>query len=183
MKNLIPTGRGSGDDPAKDAAHWAAVEEATELLQEARYPEALLALREAIKADPNNAYAYNYLGVAFFEIKNLEAARDAYAAAVRLAPDYLGARVALSHTRRLLGDTEGALREAKEALRRFPKDGDALHAAGMANAAKGNRTEARKQLEGYLGTHPEFEAQQEVRGILEMLGLGEEGEPLDLDQG
>jgi tetratricopeptide (TPR) repeat protein len=181
VKNLIPTGLGSGGDPAKDAAHWEAVEEAAELLQEARYPEAMLALRDVIKADPNNAYAFNYLGVAFFEIKNLEAARDAYRAAVRLAPDYLGARVALSHTLRALGDAAGALREAKEALRRFPKDGDALHAAGLANAAKGNRTEARQQLEGYLGSNPEFEAQQEVRQILAMLGLGEEGEPLDLE--
>ena len=181
MNNLIPTGLGSHGDPAKDAAFWDAVEEATELLQEGRTPEAMLALREVIKAQPNNPYAYHYLGVAFFEIKNLEASRDAYRAAVRLAPDYLGARVSLSHVLRLLGDADGALAEAKEALRRFPKDGEALHAAGMANAAKGNRREARKQLEGFLGQGPELEAQHEVRQILEMLGLGDEGEPLDLE--
>ncbi len=181
MNNLIPTGRGSGNNPATDAAHWEAVEEATELLQERRYPEALLALRDVIKADPNNAYAYNYLGLAFFEIKNLEGSRDAYRAAVRLAPDYLGARVALSHTLRMLGDTAGALAHARDALRRFPKDGEALYAAGMANAAKGNRSEAKQQLEGYLGQNPEFESQQEVRQILEMLGLGEEGEPLEVE--
>ena len=181
MKNLIPTGLGAQGDPGKDAAFWDAVEEATELLQEDRVPEAMLALREVIKAQPNNPYAYNYLGVAFFEIKNLEAARDAYRAAVRLAPDYLGARVSLSHVLRMLGDTDGALAEAREALRRFPKDGEALHAAGMANAAKGNRSEAKRQLEGYLGQNPELEAQHEVRQILEMLGLGEEGDPLDLE--
>jgi Flp pilus assembly protein TadD len=181
MSKLIPTGLGSGD-AAADAAHWDAVEEATELLQEARYPEAMLALRDVIKTQPNNAYAYNYLGVAFFEIKNLEAARDAYRAAVRLGPAYLGARVALSNVLRMLGDADGALAEAREALRRFPKDGEALHAAGLANAAKGNRSEARKLLEGYLGQNPEFEAQQEVRQILEMLGLGDEGDPLELDE-
>ncbi len=180
MKKLTP--RQSGDDPARDAAHWDAVEEATELLQEGRIPDALLALRDVIKAQPNNPYAYHYLGVAFYEIKNLEAARDAYRAAVRLSPTYLGARVSLSHVLRELGDADGALAHAKEALRLFPKDGDALHAAGLANAAKGNRREARKQLEGYLGQGPEFEAQQEVRQILEMLCLGDEGEPLDLDQ-
>jgi Flp pilus assembly protein TadD len=178
---LIPTGLGPGDDPDKDAASWAAVEEATELLQEHRIPEAMIALRGVIKADPNNPYAYNYLGVAFFEIKNLEAARDAYRAAVRVAPSYLGARVSLSNVLRMLGDAGGALKEAQEALRRFPKDGEAMHAAGLANAAKGNRREAKKQLEGYLGQGPEFEAQQEVRGILEMLGLGEEGEPLEME--
>jgi len=173
---IFPIGR-TGDD----AANWEAVEEATELLQEARYPDAMLALRDVIKAQPNNPYAYNYLGVAFFEIKNFEAARDAYRAAVRLAPSYLGARVALSNVLRGLGDTDGALREAKEALRRFPKDPEALHAAGLANAAKGNRHEARQQLEGYLGQNPEFEAQTEVRQILEMLGLGNEGEPLEIE--
>src|SRR5580704_1346637 len=138
----------------------------------------MIALRGVIKADPNNPYAYNYLGAAFFEIKNLEAARDAYRAAVRVSPVYLGARVSLSNVLRLLGDADGALREAREALRRFPKDGEALHAAGLANAAKGNRSEAKRQLEGYLGQGPELEAQHEVRQILEMLGLGEEGEPL-----
>ena len=181
VKNLIPTGRGPGSDPQKDAACWDAVEEATELLQEGRVPEAMVALRDVIKAQPNNPYAYHYLGVAFFEIKNLPGARDAYQAALRLAPSFLGARVSLSHVLRMLGDADGALREAREALRRFPKDGDALHAAGLANAAKGNRSEARKQLQGYLDQGPELEAQHEVRQILEMLGLGEEGEPLEIE--
>jgi Flp pilus assembly protein TadD len=182
VKNLFPTGRGPGGDPGKDAACWDAVEEATELLQEGRVPDAMLALRDVIKAQPNNPYAYNYLGVAFFEIKNLPGARDAYRAALRLSPDYLGARVALSNVLRMMGDADGALREAREALRRFPKDGEALHAAGMANAAKGNRSEAMKQLQGYLEQGPELEAQTEVRAILEMLGLGDEGEPLELEQ-
>ena len=182
MAKIFPIGLGADGDPRKDAAYWDAVEEATELLQMEQIPMAMLLLRDVIKEQPNNPYAYNYLGVAFFEIKNLEGARDAYKAAVRLSPGYLGARVALSHTLRLMGDLDGALREAREALRRSPQDADALYAAGIANAAKGNRGEARKQLEGFLGGQPEFEAQTEVRQILEMLGLGEEGEPLDLER-
>src|SRR5262249_16364107 len=103
------------DKEQRDSAHWDAVEEATELLQERRFEDALLALRDVIKAQPNNPYAYHYLGAAFFETKHLEAARDAYRAALRLAPDYLGARVSLSHVLRMLGDTNGALAAAKEA--------------------------------------------------------------------
>src|ERR1700748_57366 len=121
---MFPIGLGSEGDPRKDAAYWEAVEEATELLQMDQVPMAMLLLRDVIKEQPNNPYAYNYLGVAFFEIKNLEGARDAYKAAVRLSPDYLGARVALSHTLRLMGDLDGALRETREALRRSPKDAD-----------------------------------------------------------
>jgi tetratricopeptide (TPR) repeat protein len=165
----------------RDTAQWEAVEEATELLQELRYPEALLALRDVIKAQPNNPYAYHYLGAAFFETKQLEPARDAYRAALTLSPDYLGARVALSHVLRALGDTAGAVGQAKEALRRFPKDGDAMHALGLAQAARGNRKDARKSLEGFLDQEPEFEAATEVRQILEMLGLGDEGDPVEFE--
>lgn len=167
-------------DP-RDVAFWEAVEEPTELLQEGRYQEALLALRDLIKAQPNNPYAYHYLGTAFFELDQREAARDAYRAAVRLAPDYLGSRVGLSHVLRLLGDGRGALAQAQEALRRFPKDGEAMHAAGMAQASLGKRKDAKRNLEGYLANNPELEPANEVRQILEMLGLGEEGDPLEIE--
>ena len=162
-------------------ARWDAVEEATELLQEFRYADALVNLREILQKDASNPYAYNCLGIAFFETEKLDAARDAYRAAVRLAPNFLGARIALSHTLRKLGDARAALEHAKEALRRFPKDGEAMHAVGLAYAARGKRELARQHLEGFLGTSPEFEAQTEVRGILEMLGLGEEDEPVEFE--
>ena len=165
----------------RDAARWDAVEEATELLQEDKLPEALIVLRTVLKADANNHYAYQYLGVAFYELGNKEAARDAYRAAVRIAPDYLGARVSLSHVLRELKDLDGALSEAREALNRFPRDGEALHAAGLAHAAKGNRPAARRELQGFLETNPEFEIATEVRGVLEMLGLGDDDDPLDVD--
>lgn len=166
-------------DP-QDAAHWGAVEEVAELLQEERYADALVALREILRIEPKNPYAFHYLGLAFFETAQREAARDAYRAALRLAPNYLGARVALSHVLRILGDIDGALREAKEAARRFPKDPDAMHAAGLAHAARGDRAAARRNLEGFLGSNPEFEVATEVRGILEMLGIGGEDEPLEI---
>jgi tetratricopeptide (TPR) repeat protein len=169
------------DNDARDRAHWEAVEEATERILEQRFPEALLALRDVIKAQPNNPYAYHYLGVTFFETGQREAARDAYRAAVRLAPDYLGARVALSHVLRLLGDVDGAIAQAKEALRRFPKDGEAMHAAGLAHAARGNRKVAEQHLKGFLASNPELEAGNEVRQILEMLGLGDDGEPVEFE--
>lgn len=168
-------------DEARDAAHWAAVEEATELLVELRVVDALEALRDVIKADPTNPYAYHYLGVALYEAGQLEPARDAYRAALTLSPDYLGARVGLSHVLRQLGDPKGALAQAKEALRRFPKDPDATHAAGLAHAARGDRRLAKDHLERFLGASPEAESAMEVRQILEMLGLGEEGEPIQFE--
>ena len=53
---------------AADAAHWTEVEEATELLHEERYREAMVELRRVLQHDPKNPYAYYYLGIAFYYI-------------------------------------------------------------------------------------------------------------------
>jgi tetratricopeptide (TPR) repeat protein len=158
----------SGTNEA-DAKHWDEVEEAAELLHEEQFQEALYALRDIIKASPRNTYAYYFLGVALFETAEPEAARDAYRAALRLSPGYLGARVALAHVLRMLGDIRGAIAEAEDALRRNPTDGDALHAAGLAHAARGDNEAARRYLNAFLASNPEFEAATEVRAILDTL--------------
>jgi tetratricopeptide (TPR) repeat protein len=158
-------------DPT-DARHWDAVDEATELLHEERFHEALVALREVVKADPKNPYAYYFLGIALFEVGQLEAARDAYRACLRLAPAHLGARIALTHVLRQLGDLREALREGTEALSQSPGDADALHAIGLVYLARGDKTSARKYLEAFLQAKPELEVQLEVRQMLEGMELG-----------
>jgi tetratricopeptide (TPR) repeat protein len=156
---------------AADRAHWTAVEEATELLHEERFREALVELRRVIEADPKNPYAFHFLGVAFFEVGEIEAARDAYEACLRLAPKHLGARVSLTHVRRALGDVRGAIREGMAALSLVPGDGDALYALALAHQARGDDAAARRYFEAFLATDPEFEIAVEVRGILaEMKG-------------
>jgi tetratricopeptide (TPR) repeat protein len=166
---------------AEDAAHWDAVEEATELMNEGRFVEALVALRNVIKSNPRNVYAYNYLGNALFEMGEFEASRDAYRAAIHVRPGYLGARVSLSHVLLKLGDVRGALSHANEALRQVPGNGDALYAAALANAARGNRKTAKKQLEGFLSTSPEWETRVEVEQILGMLGIADSNEPVEFE--
>ena len=169
---LLPSGEsmeGKGDESDRtraDRKNWEDVEEATELLHDERFQQALYALRDIIKANPTNPYAYYFLGVALFETAQPEPARDAYRAALRLSPGYLGARVALAHVLRMLGDLRGAIAEAEEALKRSPGDSDALHAAGLAHAAHGNDDAARHYLNEFLVSKPEFEAATEVRAIL-----------------
>ena len=87
----------------RDAAHWEAVEEATELLHEERFHEALEVLRDIVKADPTNPYAFFFIGQAFYEVGEMEPARDAYRACLTLAPKHLGARIAITHVQRKLG--------------------------------------------------------------------------------
>jgi Flp pilus assembly protein TadD len=152
--------------------HWTAVEEATELLHEERYREALVELRRVLTDDPRNPYAFFFTGMALFEVGELEPARDAYTAAVKLAPKYLGARVALSHVLRQLGDVRGAIREGMAALSLEPGDGDALYAVGLAHRARGDEAAARKYLEAFLATNPEFEVATETRQLLATLPGG-----------
>lgn len=161
----------------EDASYWEAVEEASELLHEERFEEGLIALRDVLRSDPKNPYAYYLLGVALYETAQLEASRDAYRAALKLSPDYLGARVSLSHVLRMLGDLRGAISEAEEALHRRADDADALHAAGLAHAARGNVSAARRYLGEFLASNPEFETATEVRAILANLDRDEQGGP------
>jgi tetratricopeptide (TPR) repeat protein len=165
----------------RDAEHWQAVEEATELLLEGHHERALGLLREAIEADATNPYAYFYVGTTLYELGRMEAARDAFRAAVRVAPSYLAARTGLSHALRKLGDARGAAAEALEALGRFPEDGDALYAAGLAFAERGDRRRARNYFERYLATGPDAESLMEAQQILAMLAEDDDGGPLHFD--
>ena len=158
-------------DAKADAKNWEAVEEATELLHEERFREALVALRDVATRNPKNPYAFYFLGVALFEIGELEAARDAYKATIRLSPTHLGARVALTHILRQMGELREALKEGTAALSLAPTDGDAIHAVGLVYLARGDKTSARRYLEAFLETKPEFEVGLEVRQMLEALAV------------
>ncbi len=151
---------------ADDKAYWDAVEEATELLYEERYRDALIELRKVIQAAPENPYAFYFLGIGLYEVGELDTARDAYRAALRLAPEHMGARIALSHILRQLGDAKEAIVEASRALSQVPGDPDALHAVGLAYLERGDAIAAQKYLAAYLDTRPELEVATEVRAIL-----------------
>ncbi len=155
---------------ARDAAQWQAVEEATEMLHEERFHEALQALRDVLQKDPTNAYAYFFLGQALYEVGEIEPARDAYAAAVKLAPKHLGARVAYTHVLRKTGDHREAIKQGMIALEQAPTDADALYATGMAYFARGDTTSARRYLEAFLRAKPELEVRLEVEAILNAMG-------------
>ena len=171
----------SATDP-RDAKHWDDVDEASELLGERRFQEALNELKAVIQRDANNPYAYNLLGTALWELSQLEPARDAFRAAVLLSPHFLGARLGLSHTLRKLGDLRGAEQQARVAVTRFPDDGEAYHALGLTLAAMGERHEAIECLERFLDSKPEIESAQETRQIIELLKEGDPDDPLDVDE-
>lgn len=156
----------------RDAAHWAAVEEATELLHEERYKEALEELRGILRDDPSNPYAFFFLGQALYEVGEMQPARDAYRATLKLAPQHLGARVSLVHVLRKLGETRDAVSEGLVALQQAPTDGEVLYALGLAYIARGDTVAARRHLEAFLRANPEFETRLEVEGLLQSMDGG-----------
>jgi len=159
----------SEQEDRDDAAQWDAVEEATELMLEGEYHDALVKLRDVIRDDPRNPYAFHYTGAALFELGQFEAAAAAYRAAARIAPRYTGARVGLSHCLRIMEETRAAMYEAREALKITPGDGDALWALGLAQAAAGDKSGAVRSIEAFLATNPEFEVAQEAKAMIEKL--------------
>lgn len=155
-----------------DSAQWEAVEEIAELLQEGQHEQVLFRLRDQARTDPRNPYVYYFMGVAFYELSQLEASRDAFRAAVRVAPSYVGARGSLAQVLRRLRDHRGAIAEGQAALRLKNDDPDSLHAVGMSHAALGQRAEAQRYLEAFLRTQPELEVAQEARLALDLISRG-----------
>jgi tetratricopeptide (TPR) repeat protein len=150
----------------RDAAQWDAVEEAAEMMHEERFHEALRVLHEIVKADPTNAYAFFFTGQALYEVGEMEAARDAYRACLNLAPQHLGARIAITHVERKLGRLREAIKEGMIAVEQAPQDADALYAVGLAYAARGDNPAARRYLEAFLRAKPELETRLEVEALL-----------------
>jgi tetratricopeptide (TPR) repeat protein len=155
------------DDDARNKQQWEAVEEVVELLHEERFHDALVELRLRASADSTNPYVFYFLGVALYEVGELAPSRDAYSACLRIAPLHLGARIAIAHVERQLGNYQAAVREAMAAVEQAPEDADALHAVGLCYAAKGDKVMARRYLEAFLRANPEFEAATEVKTMLD----------------
>ncbi len=140
------------------------------MLHEERFREALAVLRDVLVADAKNPYALYFLGVALYESGELVPARDAYRACLRVAPRHLGARVALVHVLRALGDLRGAIDEGTTALEQAPGDADALYAVGMAYFTRGDLAAARRFFHAFLEARPEYETSEEVKQLLEQMG-------------
>ena len=154
----------------RDAAHWEAVDEVAEMMHEERFHEALRVLRDIVKADPTNPYAFFLTGQALYEVGEMEPARDAYRAALTLAPKHLGARIAITHVERKLGRIREAIKEGMIAVEQAPQDADALYAVGLAYAARGDNPAARRYLEAFLRAKPELETRLEVEALLASMG-------------
>ncbi len=155
-------------DP-KDAARFAAVEEAVELLREESAEEAIPMLRAALERDPANVYAHFYLGTALATQGKHGPALAAFTEAERRAPGYLGAVVSRGWCLYELGRFSEAVRAGQRALDLRSEDPDALYLMGASYAEQGQRAHAIAHLQRFLATRPEVEAKHDAEALLSAL--------------
>lgn len=157
--------------PAEDAQseRWEAAEDGMELLHGGETDRAIDELLRVAKADPQNEYAFYFLGHAYFQKEAFPESLKSYVEALRLAPDYVGAMVGAGQTLRMMGEYDRAIRMGKNVLQRQEDDGDGLFLVGAAHFQKGENEAARRYLERFLETSPELEVALEVEGMLQVI--------------
>ncbi len=152
-----------------DRERWEAVEEGIELLQEGEEDAALAVLTKASEQDPDNEYAFFFLGGVYFERRDYPRALKCYVRAMEIAPGYLGAMIGAGQALRMMGDHARALRMGRQVLRIRDDDPDALFLMGATHFQRGEYPQARPFLERFLRTNPEIEVAMEVEGMLQLV--------------
>ena len=166
-------------DEAVDA--WEAAQPGAELLRQGLRAEAAAVLQQLSLEQPDNEYAFFFLGCAHFEGGQYLGAFKAFLKALELKPSYLGALLHLGHTLRMLGRYGEAIRAGREILARNSDDEDALYLLGLAHHARGDTDASIHYLTRYLETNPELEIALEIQQLLQELRGPEasDGQPRD----
>ncbi len=109
--------------PAAPAARTAqqAFEEGTRLMKAKRYPEAVAAFQQAVKARPDFAEAHSNLGYSLRNAGQLDQAIVSYQEAIRLKPTLAEAREYLGVAYVLKGDKQAALEQYQVLQRLNPQ--------------------------------------------------------------
>lgn len=152
-----------------DEERWDAAQEGAELLREGSLDAAIAELERLCIEEPDNPYAYFFLGSAHFQKEDWDKALKAYLTAIEKVPGYRGAMLGAAHTLRLMGRTQHALRMAKEAERQDDNDPDVQYLLGSLHFQRGEPAAAKQYLERFLQSRPEVEVALEVEGMLQVL--------------
>lgn len=169
------------DSEERDRQHWSEAEEGAELIAAGEHAAALEQLSAVCQTDPENAYAFFFLGTALFEQEEFARALKAFLTAIQLKPDYLGALAGAGFSLRSMGRHAEALRVARQMLHRVKDDPDGLYLAGLSHHALGDRAASLGYLTRFLETGPEIEVALEVEGLLKLLRGEVESEEPDRD--
>jgi Flp pilus assembly protein TadD len=101
------------------------------------FHEAELALREALKADPDNAALRFALGAMLRQQERWDDAIDAFTRSAQLMPDFPENHSALAYLFYLVDDASDSIAEARTALSMDPQNAEAYQFLGLAQYANG----------------------------------------------
>jgi tetratricopeptide (TPR) repeat protein len=139
-------------------------------LLDAKQPSAAISrFKKVIDIDCNSAGAYSGIGQAFLDMQEYEGARVALTKSIELNPT--PARyVLLGHALSMLNDRRSAIRAYSDALRRSPRDSEALFGVGNV-LAKAHPRMAAAALEKAIEADPSFgESYLELGALLNRTG-------------
>ena len=153
----------------QQSKRWEDAEEGMELLHSGEVDAAIDELLRVTREDPQNEYAFHFLGHAYFEKQAFPEALKSYVEALTLAPEYVGAMLGAGQTLRMMGEYDRALRMGQRVLQKQEDDADALFLLGATHFQKGENQAAKRYLERFLETNPELEVALEVEGMLQVI--------------
>ncbi len=111
------------------------VQNARQLLQKKKFPEAINLLRQKLKADSANRDAQELLGMAHCMAKEYQQAKDAFNQLTRMDPGYSAGWVNMGAVQNLLGDFQGATKTLRNAIKKDKKSASAFYNLGIAQKA------------------------------------------------
>jgi len=134
------------------------VRQSIDLIQNNKFAEAIELLQGAVKKNPEDADAWQYLGVALSRQSKTDEARRAYEQAARLRPDSAAPHTGLAHCFLLSGKIQEAEKAAQKALKLNPKSDEARYLLATVRLNEGKPFDAVGEVEKAIELNPSFAA-------------------------
>ena len=136
------------------------------LVFDKKYPEAVQQLERAVRLDPNGAYSYNALGIAYLEQSDYTRAVQAFRDASRRAPywAYPLHNLALAYTE--MGDYQAAIRTYETAMTLAPDYSYLPYNLGVLFQRLNRRRAAERALRRAAALSPELAEPLSALGVL-----------------
>ena len=117
------------------------------LYKEGRIPEAISALRNAVKKNKDDSAAWYYSGLALLRQKDFKKASKAFETSISIRPELAGAHVGLAFTLLLRNKLKDAKLEAQKTLALEPNNSEAHYILGVVALREGSKKEALEHAE------------------------------------
>jgi len=110
-----------------------------------KHKDALLAFKEAIRLQPDNALAHSLLGTAYSSLGRFEEAEPCYKKSIQSKPDFYAPYFNLGSIYNQLGRHKEAIEAYKQAINLKPDDSDTHYNLGITYLELGNREAAMEE--------------------------------------